>query len=287
MARRDPRNITTYWTPPASHGLSLMVAEFTTHEFPAHTHDAFVLAVTEFGGSEFKSRGNVAHADPSKLLVFNPEEPQAAWMGRSTHWEYRAFYMAKPAMATLARDLGLAELPYFLQNRFPDQDLIKPFLALHRALEEASDPMGARQLMIEAFARLFRRHGSGRRPERSNVRDKERVQAAIDLMQARYGDALTLDDLSQALGVTNYQLIGLFKRTLGLTPHSYLTQVRLGAACRLLKRGVAIAETAALCGFYDQSALTHHFKRSYALTPLQFAQAFTHRHCAGADQAQF
>jgi len=72
MARTAPKNTTRYWTPPSVRGLSLMVAEFTTQEFPPHTHDGFVVAVTESGGSQIKSRGDVAEADPRGLFVFNP-----------------------------------------------------------------------------------------------------------------------------------------------------------------------------------------------------------------------
>jgi AraC-like DNA-binding protein len=53
----------------------------------------------------------------------------------------------------------------------------------------------------------------------------------------------------------------------------YLTQVRLNMACRHLRRGMPIADVAAATGFYDQSALTNHFRRSYGITPLQFATA--------------
>ena len=98
--------------------------------------------------------------------------------------------------------------------------------------------MAAQQLMIESFARLFARHGSGRRPVRSERPDQHRVRSVIELMRARYHEPLTLEDLALPLGVSTYQLIGLFKRTVGLTPHSYLTQIRLGAACSLLKREV-------------------------------------------------
>ena len=64
-----------------------------------------------------------------------------------------------------------------------------------------------------------------------------------------------------------------FKRTTGLTPHAYLTQIRLSMACRHLRHSRAIAEVATDVGFYDQSALTKHFKRCYGITPLQFARA--------------
>ena len=75
------------------------------------------------------------------------------------------------------------------------------------------------------------------------------------------------------MGLTTFQLIGLFKRVTGLTPHAYLTQVRLSMACRHLRDSRPIAEIATEVGFYDQSALTKHFKRCYGITPLQFARA--------------
>ena len=40
-----------------------------------------------------------------------------------------------------------------------------------------------------------------------------------------------------------------------------------------MRRGVDIADAAAAAGFYDQSALTRHFKRSYGITPLQWLRA--------------
>jgi transcriptional regulator GlxA family with amidase domain len=185
--------------------------------------------------------------------------------------------MTKAAMDHLAEDLDVSDLPYFLENRFSDGDLIDTFLALHRGFEGALEPMASRQLMIEAFAQLFSRHGCGQQPLRSDTSDQRRVRLAIELMRSRYSDPLALEDLAHPVGVSIYQLIGLFKRPVGLTPHSYLTQIRLGAACSLLKRGVGIAETATLCGFYDQSALCNHFRRCYALSPLQFAKAYADR----------
>lgn len=92
-------------------------------------------------------------------------------------------------------------------------------------------------------------------------------------MRERYAENLSLDDLAGSAELTCFQLIGLFKRTVGLTPHAYLVQIRLNAACRLLKRGHSLADSALGAGFCDQAALNKHFRRCYGITPLQFAQA--------------
>jgi len=278
MARIDPKNVTRYWWDRHVPGLSLLRADFTTHEYPPHTHEAFVIAVTETGGSIIKSRGLVEEAHPSTLFVFNPAEPHAGWMGWSHRWRYRSLYLTQSAIDAVARGLGIEAVPYFTRNMFGDADLIADFLSLHRALEDGRDALHEQELLVGTFGRLFQRHGSGGGRIATAPRDQAVLRAAIDTMQARHAENLHLEELATSVGVTEFQLIGLFRRTVGLTPHAYLTQVRLNAACRHLRHGVPPADVAMQCGFYDQSALNKHFKRCYGITPLQFARAALNFH---------
>ena len=273
MARIDPRNSTQYWWDRHLTGLSLLCADFTTHEYPPHTHDALVVAVTEQGGSVIKSRGQVEQAHVSTLFVFNPAEPHAGWMGWSDRWQYRSMYLTKAALGQVAQGLGLESVPYFTRNLFNDPDLIDGFLAVHRAIEDGRDVFHERELLIGSFGRLFQRHGSGSSRIKPAPCDRVVLARVTERMRADYASDLHLEELATSVGLTTFQLIGLFKRTVGLTPHAYLTQIRLGLACRYLRRSSVIAEVATAVGFYDQSALNKHFKRCYGITPLQFARA--------------
>ena len=273
MARRDPHNSTQYWWDKHFSGLSLLCADFTTHEYPPHTHDALVVAVTEVGGSVVKSRGEVQDAQASTMFVFNPAEPHAGWMGWSERWQYRAMYLTQNALDHVAEGLGIESVPYFMRNLFGDPDLIDGFLAMHRAIEEGRDVFQERELLIGSFGTLFRRHGSGGGTIASAPRDRQLLAKVQDRMRAEYASDLRLEELAAEVGLSTFQLIGLFKRTVGLTPHACLTQIRLGAACRQLRHAKAPAEVATAVGFYDQSALNKHFKRCYGITPLQFARA--------------
>lgn len=273
MARTDPNNVTRYWWDRHTPGLSVMCADFTTKKYPPHTHDAFVVSVTEIGGSVIRSRGVEEEASPSALFVFNPEEPHAGWMGWSERWRYRSLYLTQEAIDAVACGLGVERVPYFTRNLFGDPDLIVGFLALHQVLEDGRDLLCERELLVATFGRLFARHGSGGSRIAPAPRDRALLRPVVELMTDRYAAELTLEELGAAAGLSSFQLIGLFRRATGLTPHAYLTQLRLGIACRLLRRGLPIAQAAADCGFYDQSALTKHFRRSYGITPRQFATA--------------
>ena len=274
MARVDRHNTTRYWNATGIDGLSCLHADFTTHDYAPHQHDAFVVAVTESGGSEFTSRGHSDEARDSVLLVFNPAEPHSGRMGWSKNWRYRSLYLTQPAIDQVAAGLGIDRPAYFMRNALGDADLIAAFGRLHRSLDAGHDPLEERELLVASFGQLFTRHGDGARSMPTAPRDAVALSRVTRRMASQHAQSgLTLDEMGLWVDMTPFQLIGLFKRTAGLTPHAYLTQLRLKAAIRQLRAGAPIAEAALGSGFYDQSALTRHFKRSFGITPLQYQRA--------------
>lgn len=273
MARVDTNNVARYWWDRHAPGLSLMHADFRTQEFAPHRHEALVIAATELGGAVVKSRGVAEQANASTLFVFNPAEPHAGWMGASPRWRYRSLYLEPNAIEDIARGLGLETVPYFTRNQLFDAGLAANFLSLHSALEDGRDGLLERELLLTSFAALFERHGSGGARLEPAPRDRARFKMATDYIRAKLAEPLSLGELCAKLQITQYQLIRLFKCITGLTPHAYITQLRLDTACRYLADGRPIGDTAISAGFYDQSALTHHFKRCYGVTPMQFARA--------------
>src|SRR5437868_634648 len=138
MARRDTGNRTTYWQSKRIVGMSLLRADFVSHQFGPHTHDAFVIAVTEAGGAEISSRGITEKVGPATLFVSNPEESQSARMDDGARWRYRAFYLTRPAIEAVGESVGIEAAPYFMRNMLRDADLIERFGHLHRVLEVAN-----------------------------------------------------------------------------------------------------------------------------------------------------
>ena len=278
MARSDPCNSSRYWQAPDIAGMSLLHADFTTHEYAPHVHEAVVVAATEIGGSEFKSRGKSGAAHARALLVFNPAEPHSGRMGGSTRWCYRSFYLAEAGIQEVLHLLGTDQARYFTSNVFYDEDLVARFLELHRVLDEkgteAADALLRRELLLRSFGALFQRHGHAQqRVPRQPSNGRAALAPVVALIHDCYAQRLSLEQMGRAAKLTPFQLIGLFNKSFGLTPHAYLTQLRLKVAIRNLRAGQAVAEAAMAAGFYDQSALNNHFKRAFGMTPQQYVRA--------------
>ncbi|MES1179522.1 MAG: AraC family transcriptional regulator [Myxococcales bacterium] len=102
---------------------------------------------------------------------------------------------------------------------------------------------------------------------------KAGLARARDMLHARYREPVTLLDLVVTSESTSKQrLIRSFRREFGLTPHQYLTYLRLARARDLMRHGHDCGEAAHAVGFYDQSQMNRHFIKHVGITPGVYAK---------------
>ena len=81
----------------------------------------------------------------------------------------------------------------------------------------------------------------------------------------------SLDHMAASIYVSRIQLIRLFKRELNITPHVFVTQIRLQHAARQLKTShLSILSIALDLGFQPETHFGQSFKRYYGLKPHQY-----------------
>jgi AraC-like DNA-binding protein len=97
------------------------------------------------------------------------------------------------------------------------------------------------------------------------------IHASTAYIRMNYDRPIALGDLAARSGCNSFQVIRAFRRMLGITPHSFLIEMRLERARELLALGQPAAEVATEVGFFDQSHLIRHFKRRLGRTPKQMA----------------
>jgi AraC-like DNA-binding protein len=120
---------------------------------------------------------------------------------------------------------------------------------------------------------LYERYGEPRfKPSRTGC-ETQPLKAVVDYMHANFSSAISMAELAAVAGLSEFHFMRVFRKHFGLSPHTYVTQIRLHAARRSLQSGLSGTEAAAEAGFFDQSHLVRHFKRVYGITPTQFAAA--------------
>jgi AraC-like DNA-binding protein len=99
------------------------------------------------------------------------------------------------------------------------------------------------------------------------------VRQAKSIIDARYAEPLTLQDLASAIGRSKRHLGALFGEQVGLTVHQYVTRVRLRHALELIRQGEKIEAVSLLVGYRSKANFYHHFRVQTGITPLAYRAA--------------
>src|SRR5438128_183708 len=98
---------------------------------------------------------------------------------------------------------------------------------------------------------------------------------AKDLADRRYADALGVDDLARAAGLSRAHFSREFRRHFGESPHAYLLTRRLERAAALLRTtDRSVAEICFDVGLASVGSFTSSFTRTFGVSPTRYRAAF-------------
>lgn len=271
-----PASSMQFWRDPAlgNRGVDLLVARDTTHRYESHFHEEYVVSVFGSGSQRHRVGRRQSVATAGSLVLIRPGEPhtgEPAVVGGN--WSHRAFYPDADSLHGIANalfsgsDVGYLDFP--ANPLLDDVRANGQIAAYHRAVcDESVDPADRQQAFVEAMELLLLRYARVGRSPRKPGGERSALNAAIVCMHDRFGDPdLSVSDLAQAAGLSQFYFMRSFLNATGMTAHSYLVQLRLNAARGRLAAGAQAAAVAVECGFFDQSHLIRHFRRVYGVTP--------------------
>ncbi|MGK6312574.1 AraC family ligand binding domain-containing protein [Neorhizobium sp. DT-125] len=262
---------TRFWRDSRFGGMECLTATFLTHEFAPHAHDTFSIGAIESGSQVATIRGAREASGPGDLYLINPGETHdGAPSGGG--YRYRMIYPDLSLLREILEDVTgkpFHGTPAFGRQILHDRKLAGAFHEAHRTLEEGSGALETSQAMFLVLDAMFRRHGSSIIIPTDSA-ERSAVRRARDYLIEHYATDVGLEELAAVAGLSRAHLIRAFRKEFHITPHSFLTDIRIRMARKRLREGGLPAEIALECGFADQAHFTRHFKARTGLTPGQY-----------------
>lgn len=101
----------------------------------------------------------------------------------------------------------------------------------------------------------------------------ESIEKCLSIIEENYNQNITLDEITKAVAVSKNYFCHLFKKELGMSLWSYLTQVRLNKAKELLKEtDMKTYEIAFEVGYDNPSYFSKIFKKTENMTPNEYRE---------------
>ena len=104
-----------------------------------------------------------------------------------------------------------------------------------------------------------------------------RVIAAKQAMERGFGHPLSIDTLAGTAFLSRYYFIRTFARCYGVTPHQYLTDLRMDRATGWLLQGMSVSEVCKRVGFTSPAAFSNTYRRRTGRCPGSFKKAISEK----------
>lgn len=235
-------------------------------------HDGVAIAVVTAGSFRYRSTQGRVTLMPGALMLGNAGDDfecdyEESWGDRCISFGYTRDYFER-----IAAGVPDAKRTSFATHRVPPTAAA---IALTAEIEVASGSENAvcwEELALRVAGSAL--SGEDDAPVRFSARDERRIGRALDLIEARYCEPLSIGTIADAVCVSPHHFLRVFRTVAGVTPHQYLVRTRLRrAAVALATTDEPIAQVAFAHGFGDVSTFIASFGRMFGKTPRDYRRA--------------
>ncbi|MCG9547993.1 helix-turn-helix transcriptional regulator [Vibrio harveyi] len=93
-------------------------------------------------------------------------------------------------------------------------------------------------------------------------------------MEKHHSENIELNDLAKAAFMSRFHYVRIFKQMYGVTPRSYLRDMRIKKAKVLLKEGHSITDTCFQVGYESLTTFSSVFRKSTGYSPKAFQKMY-------------
>lgn len=251
--------------------------DFLLHaeDIPIHYHEFYEIHYSTLGQLGYRIESSMYKLLPGSLLCippFFPHKPQAI-AGDS----YREILIRiAPSFIDNLVSRGVDVTKCFkkqapVYNLSPDyypvaSKLLRKLLEEYNSTEFGNE-IYAEGLLMEVLIIINRISETASDIRIKGQADSALVSKAIEFINQKYAEDITLESLAQSLFVSKFYLSHSFKDAVGISIHKYITMKRLLIAKQLLLKGNMPKDVANQCGFKDYSSFYKAFHSEFGIRP--------------------
>ncbi|WP_108060973.1 AraC family transcriptional regulator [Poseidonibacter lekithochrous] len=234
-------------------------------DYSKHSHETLALSILGSGeiDAEFHSKDSQVLI-PNKIVIFNPNEVHRTKSRKKENVDYFTLHLDVKWCKSIQNEENFI----YLQNLIEDEIIYKELLKIFKSIINTDSKVNINRLktILEKILKEYMCFDN-----KSNESEDEHIifKEVEKYIQNNLCNAITLSDISKAIGYNEFYIIRVFKKKFGLTPHAFLINKRIEKARQELtqNRDINLSQLSCDVGFYDQSHFSKVFKRVFAKTP--------------------
>lgn len=239
------------------------------HSSKAHFHNEISIGLIEKGSTQTEINGNTYELHEKTFLIIPSDLAHKCNPYNYKNWSFRMLYLTEEWFKSAFNIQGEnMKFDYMKIGKDVFSDIIK----LTDEIESKTINIENETKLVNYISLLINNSSSeDSLCENTNIK---KINEIKEYIEHNYLKNVMLDDLSERIQISKYYLIRKFNEYYGLSPHQYITNLRINHAKELLKNNMEFVEIALNSGFYDQSHFIKCFKEYTGVTPMNYKGCF-------------
>lgn len=273
-APQKDKDFVQFWRIPEG-DCELLSARYSAQSFGRHSHDRYAIGVISSGVEKLFYRGSYYMGVAGSVVTITPGEIHDGLPGHDEGWMYRMLYIDPEWVNRMVFQERFSgdHIHLFQTAMSQAPDFARTFLHQHQIIEKSPSSLERETILLDLVTQLFERSGAPIEPV--SAAEQHAVQKIKKKLEDEFDKHLSLQELAQLVNLDPLYLIRVFKKSVGVSPHSYQIQKRISQVQKLLRTGSSLTEASFACGFFDQSHMTRAFKKVVGITPGSFRKSST------------
>jgi len=247
----------------------LRLTEDNPEPYNLHSHSTLSIGAMTSGKTTMTSKSEQKELKAGELVIINPKRAHSCNPGEGNVRSYLMIYLDERWCRELQGEIfgESKEFRSLKTEIIREPELFNRFVNVCEKLIASDDNMEQEQEIISLMSEFFIKYCDDNESSKETNHIIEDIKKhLIDNLQRN----VSLEELSGKFRMNRYHLLRYFKAETGMTPHSFLINVRVERAKELLNSGKTLATTAHETGFTDQSHMHKNFKKYISATPKDY-----------------
>lgn len=239
------------------------------HSSKAHFHNEISIGLIEKGSTQTEINGKTYELHEKTFLIIPSELAHKCNPYDYKNWNFRMLYLTKEWFKSA---FNIQEEKVKFDYMKIEEDIFLDIIKLTDKVESETINIENETKLINYISLLINNSSLEDIVQKNTSVNK--INEIKEYIENNYLKNIMLDDLAEKAQISKYYLIRKFNKYYGLSPHQYITNLRINHAKKLLKDDMEFADIAVDSGFYDQSHFIKYFKEYTGVTPMNYKSCF-------------
>lgn len=259
-------------------GVEAISGQHIANEFRRHIHKTYIIGIVEQGKRIITHREGTSQISENEIFILNPGQVHSCSSECPSGHSYKLLSVSSQTMQSITSHISERheKAPCFREIRYASDALSDKFLKIVDLMEELESEIDVESSIYSFLSHLLINFAESPPLIHETGEQKSSIKRTCDYISRHFMENLTLKKLAGIACLSPFHYQREFKKIMGLTPHEYLSDFRIGESKKMLLRSEEIADIAIQVGFFDQSHFSRTFRKTMGIPPGRYCRINKH-----------